>query len=193
MPSLAPFDQLMTGLLSKYGIPGGSIAITKNGRLIFARGYGYADADAQIPAQPDSRYRIASLSKAITAVTVMHLVEQGLLTLDQPAFALLPDLQPPGGSTPDPRLASITIRNLLNHTGGWDDTATGSNFDPMFNSPKITQALSVPAPASTENIIRYMRGQPLQFAPGTQYAYSNFGYAVLGRIIERVTGMSYEQ
>ena len=193
MPSLAPFDQLMNTLLAKYGIPGGSIALTQNGRLVFARGYGYADPQAQIAAQPDSRYRIASLSKAITAVTVMHLVEQGSLNLDQPAFALLPDLQPPAGSTPDARLASITLRNLLNHTGGWDDTATGSNFDPMFNSAKICQALGVAAPASTENIIRYMRGQPLQFAPGTQYAYSNFGYAVLGRIIERVTGMSYEQ
>jgi CubicO group peptidase (beta-lactamase class C family) len=79
-------------------------------------------------------YRVASLTKAITAVTIMHLVERGLLSLDQTAFALLPDLQPPPGSTPDPRLASITIRNLLNHAGGWDDSATGSNFDPMFNS-----------------------------------------------------------
>src|ERR1019366_6272250 len=190
VPSLAPFDQAMTALLSKYSIPGGSIGVSKNGKLVFARGYGYADAEAQIPTQPDSRFRIASLSKAITAVTVMHLVEQGLLTLDQPAFALLPDLQPPAESKPDPRLASITIRNLLNHTGGWDRDTT---FDPMFISPTVCAALGVPAPASTENIIRYMRGQPLQFAPGTQYVYSNFGYAVLGRVIERVTGMSYEQ
>src|ERR1035438_3466755 len=111
VPSLAPFDQLINTLLTKYGIPGGSIALTQNGRLVFARGYGYADPQAQIDAQPDSRYRIASLSKAITAVTVLHLVEQGSLNLDQPAFALLPDLQPPAGATPDARLASITIRN----------------------------------------------------------------------------------
>ena len=194
VPTLASFDQLMTSILSRYNIPGGSIALTQNGRLVFARGYGFADAQKQIVAQPDSRYRIASLTKAITAVTVMHLAEQGLLNLDQPAFDLLPDLQPPPGSTVDPRLSSITIRNLLNHAGGWDDTATGLNFDPMFNSATICAALGVTAPASTENIIRYMRGQPLQFDPGTHGScYSNFGYAVLGRIIERVTKMSYEQ
>ncbi len=193
VPALAPFDQLMNNILAKYNVPGGSIALTNNGHLVFARGYGYADLNKQIPVQPDSRFRLASISKLITSVTIMHLVEQGSLTLDQPAFALLPDLQPPAGATVDPRLGSITIRNLLNHSGGWDDGAKGSNFDPMFHSPQIAAALNAPAPASTENIIRYMRGQPLQFDPGTRYAYSNFGYAVLGRIIERVTHMSYEQ
>jgi N-acyl-D-amino-acid deacylase len=195
VPSLSSFDSLMESLLAKYNIPGGSIALTQNGRLVFARGYGYANPQEALPAQPDSRYRVASLSKAITATTIMHLVEQGKLSLDQPAFALLPSsLQPPAGSTPDSRIASITVRNLLNHAGGWDDSPTGSNFDPMFNSPTICAKLGAPAPASTENIIRYMWGyQPLQFNPGTQYAYSNFGYAVLGRIIENLTGMSYEQ
>jgi uncharacterized protein (TIGR03437 family) len=192
-PSLTVFDQTVTNLIAEYGIPGASLTITQNGKLVYARGFGYADAQNQIPMQPGSRFRVASLTKAITAVSVMHLVEQGLLTLEQPAFALVPDLQPPAGAAVDPRLATITIRNLLNHTGGWDDTANGSNFDPMFNSPTICKALGVPAPASTENIIRYMRGRPLQFDPGTQYVYSNFGYAVLGRIIERVTGQSYEQ
>lgn len=193
VPALAPFDQLMQTILARYKVPGGSIALTNNGRLVFARGYGYADQNQQTPVQPDSRFRLASLSKLITAVTILHLVEQGLLTLDQPAFALLPALQPPAGATADPRLGSITIRHLLNHSGGWDDSPQGSNFDPMFNSLLIASALDAPAPASTENIIRYMRGQPLQFDPGTRYVYSNFGYAVLGRVIERVTGMSYEQ
>lgn len=193
VPALSSFDQLMTSILTKYNIPGGAIALAHNGRLVFARGYGFADQENHVPVQPDSLFRIASLSKLITAVAIMHLVEQGSLTLDESAFARLPDLQPPPGSQPDSRLSSITIRNLLNHAGGWDDSSAGSNFDPMFNSPKITAALQVPAPASTENTIRYMRGQPLQFDPGARYAYSNFGYAVLGRIIERVTGMSYEQ
>jgi uncharacterized protein (TIGR03437 family) len=190
VPALAPFDQLMTTLLSTYNIPGGSIAVTKDGRLLLARGYGFADQQNQVPVQPDSLFRIASLSKLITSVTVMHLVEQGKLTLDQPAFALLPDLQPPAGASVDARLKIITIRHLLTHTGGWDDSIAP---DPMFYSPQIVKALGCPAPASTENIIRYMMGQPLQFNPGARYAYSNFGYAVLGRIIERVTGMSYEQ
>jgi uncharacterized protein (TIGR03437 family) len=193
VPSLAAFDSLMNSVMTTYSIPGASLAITRNGQLVYARGYGLADPQNQIAAQPDSRYRIASISKTVTAVTVMHLFEQGQLDLDAPAFALLPDLQPPSGATVDPRLASITIRQLLDHTGGWDDTATGSNFDPSFESPAICTSLGIPGPASTLDTIRYMRGQPLQFNPGTQYAYANFGYAVLGRIIEHVTKMSYEQ
>lgn len=190
VPSLAPFDQLMSNLMTKYQIPGGSIAVTQNGRLVLARGYGYADQENQVAVQPDSLFRIASLSKAITAVAVMHLVEQGKLSLDQPAFSFLRDVQPPAGATIDPRLGSTTVRHLLEHAGGWDST---QGFDPMFYSPQIVKELGVPAPASTEDIIRYMRGQPLQFDPGTRYVYSNFDYAVLGRIIERITGMSYEQ
>jgi uncharacterized protein (TIGR03437 family) len=192
VPSLAPYDAFVTGLMAKYNIPGASLALTLNGRLMLARGYGYIDAQRTAPVQPDSLFRIASLSKAITAVAVMKLVEQGKLNLDSPAFALLPDLKPPPGSTPDVRLSKITIRNLLNHTGGWDRDKVPGGYDPMFIPTRVTSALGVPSPPSTENIIRYMLGQPLDFDPATNYAYSNFGYAVLGRIIERVTQTSYE-
>jgi N-acyl-D-amino-acid deacylase len=192
VPSLTPYDAFVLGLLDKYNIPGASLAITQNGRLIFARGYGFADAQRTQPVQPDSLFRLASLSKAITAVAVIKLVEQGKIHLDAPAFALLPDLHPPAGLTQDPRLAIITVQNLLNHSGGWDRDRVGG-YDPMFISPRVVSALGVQAPASTENIIRYMLGQPLDFTPGTKSVYSNFGYAVLGRIIERVTGTNYEQ
>jgi uncharacterized protein (TIGR03437 family) len=190
-PGLAPFDQLMTTILTKYNFHGGSLAVVRDGHLAAARGYGLADVENNIAVQPTSLFRIASLSKTITAVTIMHLVEEGKLTVDQPAFALLPDLQAPPGTVEDPRLKQITIWNLLTHSGGWDDSASG--FDPMFASIDIAQSLGVPQPASTENIIRYMRGQPLDFDPGAHYRYSNFGFAVLGRIIEHVTGMSYDQ
>ncbi len=174
-PPIPPFDDFMNGLLTKHKIPGGSLAVVKDGRLLMARGYGMADPANKVQAQPDSRYRIASLSKFITAVTVLHLVEQGKLTLDQKAFALLPDLTAPFGTQEDDRLSSITIANLLTHTGGWDDSSAGSGFDPMFASPTITAALGVSGPASSENTIRYMRGQKLDFDPGLYYRYSNFG------------------
>jgi uncharacterized protein (TIGR03437 family) len=136
--------------------------------------------------------RIASLSKTITAVTIMHLVEAGKLSLDEPAFALLPDLQAPGGVDKDPRLASITIRELLTHSGGWDSQKSG--FDPTGSQGTIAMFLGVPSPVSSDNMVRYMRGQVLlDCDPGKCYAYSNFGYDVLGRIIDRVTGTSYEQ
>jgi uncharacterized protein (TIGR03437 family) len=192
-PAIDSFDQTMNYLLAKYHATGATIALTDHGRLVMARGYGFSDEGKTIPTQPDARFRIASLSKLITSVTVMHLVELGKLSLDQPAFALLPDVQAPAGQKEDPRLESITIRQLLTHSGGWDDSSQGSGFDATWNSPVIAAALNVPAPVSTENTIRYMRGQPLDFTPGTRYAYSNLGYAVLGRIIEHVTGMSYEQ
>lgn len=190
-PVIPPFDDFMSYTMSTYGVPGAALTITRNGHLIMARGYGLMDQDNNISTKPDTLFRIASLSKTITSVTVMHLVEIGKLSLDQPAFALLPDLQAPGGQDLDPRLATITIRELLTHSGGWD--ASTSNFDPTANQAFIATTMNVPSPASSDNMVRYMRGQMLDFDPGAHYIYSNFGYDVLGRIIERVTGMSYEQ
>jgi N-acyl-D-amino-acid deacylase len=190
VPALSPYDQFMTGLLRQTGIPGASLAVTRNGRLVFARGYGLADRETQTPVQPDSRFRIASLSKTITAVAVMRLVEEGKLSLDQPAFELLADVPALPGTIEDPRLAGITVRHLLQHSGGWDKSAT---FDPLHTSPQIAAALGVPEPVSVETMIQAMRSLPLQFTPGSRHCYSNFGYAVLGRIIERISGLSYEQ
>jgi CubicO group peptidase (beta-lactamase class C family) len=125
-----------------------------------------------------------------TAAAVLKLVEEGQLALDAPAFARLGDLTPPPGATVDPRVATITVRQLLEHAGGWDRDAS---FDPMFRTTEAALALGTPLPAGAETIIRYMLGRRLDFDPGTRYAYSNFGYAVLGRVIERVTGMPYER
>jgi N-acyl-D-amino-acid deacylase len=189
VPELASFDRVVTDLMRKWGIPGGSIAVVKDGRLVLARGYGYADADAKESVAPDALFRIASVSKPITAVAVLRLAEQGRINLDARAFPLLPDLTPPAGTTPDGRLGEITIRQLLSHLGGWD---RDRSFDPMFRSTQIAEALGTTPPADVEAVIRYMRGQPLDFAPGSRYAYSNFGYAVLGRLIEQASGQRYD-
>ena len=95
---------------------------------------------------------------------------------------------PPEGATPDPRLASVTVLDLLRHSGGWD---RGISFDPMFRSREIAAALGVDPPADTAAIVRYMKGQPLDVDPATRYAYSNFGYCLLGRIVEKITGQPY--
>jgi CubicO group peptidase (beta-lactamase class C family) len=183
------FDSVVVRLMRLYDVPGGAVAVTKDDRLVFAHGYGWADVVNKVPVQPDALFRIASLTKPITAVGVLRLVEQGKLSLDDKAFAFLSDLQPPAGTTPDPRLASITIRELLEHSGGWDRDVS---FDPMFRSTIAANAVGVPPPADAETVIRYMLGQPLDFDPGARYAYSNFGYAVLGAVIERVTGQDYQ-
>ena len=190
VPEMAHYDTAMQQVFGQYNIPGAVVAVAHNGRLVYARGFGLSDVAANEATAPGARFRVASISKPITAMAVMKLVEAGTLALDDPAFAYLPDLPAPPGQTEDPRLASITIRDLLQHSGGWDRDGTG--YDPMFRVVEIATALGVPAPASAEDVVRYMRGRPLDFAPGARYAYSNFGYAVLGRIIERVSGQSYE-
>ncbi|MCK4351245.1 MAG: beta-lactamase family protein, partial [Candidatus Krumholzibacteria bacterium] len=187
---LESFDRIITGIMGEYAIPGGSLAVVKDSRLVVARGYGYSDVDAGEPVQPESLFRICSITKPITAVTVMKLVEEGLLDLDSTAFPYLDHLSGPPGTTPDPRLATITIRQLLNHSGGWDRE---ESFDPMFISVTAAQAMGETPLADAETVIRYMLGQPLDFDPGTRYAYSNFGYNVLGRIIEQVTSREYEE
>lgn len=182
------FQKVIGPLMAKWNLPGGAVALVKDEKLVMAEGYGNADIAGAVAAAPDSLFRIASLSKPVTAAAVLKLVEDGRLGLDDKAFAILSDLPPPAGATVDPRLADITVRDLLQHSGGWDRDAS---FDPMFRSREIAAAMGVPTPPDATTIIRYMLGQPLDFTPGTKYVYSNFGYAVLGRIIERTTGTAY--
>lgn len=189
VPGMASYDRMVPELMRVWGIPGGAVAVVKDGRLVYARGFGLADQEAGEAVQPTSRFRVASISKPITAAAVLRLFEDGLLDLDESAFALLSDLDPPAGATVDPRLADITIRHLLHHAGGWDRDQT---FDPMFRSDIAAAAVGVSPPADAETVIRYMLGQPLQFDPGGRYAYSNLGYAVLGRVVERVADVPYE-
>jgi CubicO group peptidase (beta-lactamase class C family) len=181
---LAPFDELIESLLRKYDVPGAALAVVKDGRLVVARGYGLADKEQRQAVQPDSLFRIASLSKPFTSAAILTLVERGRLRLDDRAFPLLAL-----GEPSDPRLNTITIRELLLHAGGWDRDAS---FDPMFIPFKAARAVGAKPPASCETIIRYMLKQPLQFDPGSAMHYSNFGYCVLGRVIEKVSGEPYE-
>ena len=184
---LKPFDEPMEAQL-KLKTPGGALAVVKDGRLVYAKGFGLGDVVNKAPVEPTSLFRIASLSKPITAVAVLRLAQEKKLNLDTKAFALL-DLKAPDGATVDPRLSEITVRHLLQHTGGWNRDKSG---DPMFLAAKISGALGVHSPPTSLQIIRYMMVRPLDFTPGSRYAYSNFGYCVLGRIIEQLTGETYE-
>lgn len=184
------YDRLVADLMKKWKIPGGQLAVVKNGRLALARGYGWANVEAKQPVQPNSLFRIASVSKPITATAVLRLVQDGRLDLDAKAFDLLPQFPIPEEPSVDPRLRQITIRQLLTHTAGWD---RDKSFDPMFIPFKAAETQGASPPADAATIIRYMLRQPLDFDPGQKYAYSNFGYCLLGRILEQATGKSYEQ
>jgi N-acyl-D-amino-acid deacylase len=187
-PGMECYDEVVSELMQQYEIPGGAVAVVKDGRLVFAHGYGWADVERAVPVQPDTLFRVASVSKPVTSVAILLLWEEGQLALDDPAFAYLSDLEPPAGATVDPRLTDITIADLLQHSGGWDRDQT---FDPMFRSQYIAESMGESPPASAETIIRFMLGQPLQFDPGSQHTYSNYGYAVLGRVLERITDTPY--
>jgi protein-L-isoaspartate(D-aspartate) O-methyltransferase len=192
VPALAHYDRAMVSLLARWGIPGAALAVAKDGRLVLARGYGLAYIEENEPVQPASLFRIASVSKPLTATAILRLVEQGRLDLDIPAFSLLDHLTPPPGAQVDPRIWSITIRQLLQHSGGWDHNLS---FEPFWH-PSVgdqARALGVTGPISAETVIRVMLAHPLDFDPGTRYAYSNLGYAVLGRVIAKLSGQPYEE
>ncbi|MSQ53864.1 MAG: class A beta-lactamase-related serine hydrolase [Betaproteobacteria bacterium] len=166
-PRLAVFDVMMADFLREHRVADAALAITRKGRLVYARGFGAAQAA--------SPFRIASVSKTLTAAAVLRLAERGTLSLETRAWELL-GLDEPS----DTRWKRVTILNLLQHTAGWD---RDRSFDPMFG-PR-----ALPGP---RELLREMLRRPLDFDPGVRHAYSNFGYFLLGRVIERASGTSYE-
>jgi N-acyl-D-amino-acid deacylase len=189
---LAVFDCMMREFLAKHHVPGAALAVTDRGRLVYARGYGYADVAAREPVTPTSLFRIASISKPVTAVAILKLVEEKRLELDAKVFDILSEYPPQikEGETFDERQRDITLRHLLQHVGGWD---RDKSFDAMFQSVRFAQQFDSPPPAGPDLVIRAMLRQKLDFNPGEQYAYSNYGYCLLGRVIEKITGQSYEK
>lgn len=188
----APYDQLIKAFMEKHRVPGIALAITDQGRLVHARGYGYADIARDEPVQPNSLFRIASLSKPITAVAILQLMEQGKLKLEDRVFDILNDHEShikTLGDHFDKRLRNLSIRDLLEHRGGWDRDLS---FDAMFQSVRFAEEQETSSPADAATVIKAMLGQPLDFPPGERYAYSNFGYCLLGRVIEKLSGQTYE-
>lgn len=184
-------DNLVNAFMQKWDLPGGSFTMALNGNIVYSKGYGYADTLSKTPVTQNSLFRIASCSKQFTAVSIMQLVQNGTLNLNDTVFGPNGILnQPQYLNIKDPRVLNITITNLLEHTGGWNSDIEG---DPMFMAVQIANAMSTPPPAMQETIIEYtLENMMLNAPPGTVYAYSNFGYCVLGRVIEEVTGMLYE-
>jgi N-acyl-D-amino-acid deacylase len=191
-PALKPFDELMTKFVAENAVPGAALAVTRHGKLVYARGFGYADREKKLPVQPTSLFRIASVSKPVTAAAVTRLVERRKVKLDDPVLKHV-KLEPhiDKKTELDPRWQKVTVRQCLQHTGGWDREKKGG-FDPIGIPWKIARALKIDTPVPPEAVVRYMMGRPLDFDPGARYAYSNLGYLLLGRVIEAVTGEKYE-
>ncbi len=181
-PAFAPLDTLATNAIAAANVPGVSVAIAKDGLLVFARAYGSADPAAGEAMTVDHRLRAASVAKPITATAIMQLEEQGTLSRNDLVFGdsgwLGTDY---GNNAYNQFLQQITIDHLLTHTTGmWPNDGN----DPMFQFP--TDAV--------DDLITWtLDTYPPTMAPGSNQRYSNFGYCLLGRIIERATGQPYEQ
>ncbi|MGD0103562.1 MAG: serine hydrolase [Rhodopila sp.] len=183
--SLAAFDSTMQTFMAANGVRAAQLAIAKNGVLKFSRAYTWAEPGYRVTRASD-RFLLASCSKMFLEGAVQALYDAGKLAPGTKVYPLL------GFSHPaDPRSDTITIQQLLDHTGGYDDSATGSGFDPTYNMRTIALALGLSKPVTKLDVARYMYGRPLDFAPGTANHYSNFGYLLAGAVVEHVTGMAY--
>jgi len=184
------FDREIKNFMQIWNLPGASVALAKDGKIHYRKVFGKADSETELKA--DNIFRIASLSKPITALAIMVLVEQGKLKPDDLVFGEKGVLNALNyRNIQDQRIYKITVKHLLQHRGGWD-RETSQFGDPMFHAKAIGKILGFTRKANPEHIIRFMLDKPLDFMPGSRFAYSNFGYNILGRIVEKLSSLKYE-
>lgn len=172
--------QLGLDFMQTYDVPALSFAVGYAGEIVHQDALGFTDREANTPVTSAHLFRIASVSKMITSVAIFRLVERNRLQLSDKVFGPGTVLGTRYGTPPySPGVDQITIEHLLTHTsGGWSN----DNRDPMFVDPAIGQ---------TELIARTLANRPLDHPPGQNFAYSNFGYCLLGRVIEHLAGQPY--
>jgi CubicO group peptidase (beta-lactamase class C family) len=177
----AAIARVVTESMERHHAPALSLAVARHGRLVYQQGFGYADKKAGEPATTASRFRIASVTKPITSVAIFSLIEQGRVGLHDLVFGERGRLGFDYGNDYPGAVERITLHHLLTHTaGGWENDGD----DPMFREKSMSHR---------ELITWTLRHQSLKHEPGSHYAYSNFGYCLLGRVIEKITGQSYEK
>ncbi len=191
---MANVDGEVVKWMKKYNIPGAAAAVVKGDKLVYACSFGYANLKSGAEVKPQDLFRLASISKPITSSAIRKLRDDGKLSFSDKMLDRLGSAKP-DEPYKDSRLKDITIQNLLDHKGGWNLGKMG--FDPMFYSDQVAAALGTSRPSSCKNIIRYMfQKVKLSFAPGggiDDKDYSNFGYCILGRIVEARGGKSYQK
>lgn len=148
-----------------------SIAVVRHGQLVLAKGFGYADLSERVPVSADTVFRLASITKEFTAAALLHLQEEGELSLDDRMGDFLPNYPA--------AVRRITIRDLLSHTSGLSDAAV----IPIFEEGGVGY--------TRERIIDLVASQPLDFEPGTGHSYSNVGFIIAGMVIEEAAGTTY--
>lgn len=170
------------------GLPGATFAVLASDRLIHCAAVGVADRNSATALPPSALMRIASVSKPITATAVLRLVDQGHLDLDAPVLPYLSEHLGPD-FVAHPAYARLSARELLRHCGGWDRSRS---FDPMLATARMMKILGLDRPPTADEIVAWALATAPSASPGRSCVYSNLGYAVLGRLIEAVTGQDYE-
>lgn len=185
---LEGLDKKVKAYMKRWEMKGASLAITRNDSLLYAKGFGWADQELGIEMQPSHIMRMASVSKLITAVGIMVLQDRDSLSIKDTVFGPTGILNDSlfTAVIKDRNYRKITVEHLLRHQGGF-------YRDPLFSSRDVKHQLQLDNPPVKEDFYRLVLGRRLKFMPGTSQDYSNFGYLLLSEIIEKVSGMPYEE
>ena len=189
IPELEKMDARVRKFLNRWAIKGASLVVTRNDSLLYAKGYGWADEEEGIVMEPGHIMRMASVSKLLTAVGIMVLQDRDSLSIKDTVFG-------PGGilDTPyfndlvkcDKNYKKVTVEHLLRHQVGF-------RRDPLFSSVDVKNQLGLDHAPTKEDYYGIVLSRRLRWVPGTSQKYSNFGYLLLSEIIEKVSGMPYEE
>lgn len=186
LSSLPAMDAVVDSFMTFWSLKGLSLAVVRNDSLLYARGYGRADANT--PMTPATTLRLASVSKLLTAVGIMRLQEEGKLSLESPVFGPFGILDEYDGAIRDERCYAITVHHLLRHQAGF----TSRGGDVMFSTLSFMRKYGLSRPPQSDFLVRKELGKRLAYEPGSGQEYSNFGYLLLSLVIEKAAGMSYE-
>ncbi|CAG8629748.1 3145_t:CDS:2 [Ambispora gerdemannii] len=183
LTTVQSIDDVMKDYIKKNQIHGASLGIVLGKKLVYAKGYTWAEPG--YPAiQPTTPFRVASCSKSITSIAIHQLIQEKLLSLDDRFQDILQLKTPSGGDPSDPNIKKVTIRQLLEHKGGFSDA--------WHRDVATVKAFGTSLPITKLQLARYIMTEKLQFEPGTQYLYSNFGYILLSLVVEKKRGTLYE-
>ena len=183
------FDSSVRKVLNRWQIKGATVAVMRNNKLVYVRGFGHSNVEQDVDSQPYDLYRIASMSKLITAIAIMRLVDDGVIKLSDNVFGEDGILGKKYPELRDKRMNNIKVEHLLRHEAGF----TVPMGDPMFKLNLVKIGLGVEYPITTKDIIDFQVSRKLGYTPGRSKKYSNVGYLVLSDIISQVSGMSYEK
>jgi CubicO group peptidase (beta-lactamase class C family) len=171
---VAAIERVLTAWMTKHGVPGLSVAVAREGEVVWSAGYGFADVENSVPAKAGTMYRTASMGKSLTAAAAMRLVEEGRIQLDEP-------IQSHCDSFPPTRWP-LTLRHLLSHLGGVRHYGGPRDAEEQASTVHYASASAALAP---------FRNDSLRFEPGTDYLYSSYGYDVIGCALEGAAGAPF--